>query len=411
MNRSVLYAVVWSHVVTFLTLAVILSGLPSNGMTALPVWLGFGVAIGLLPLLRRSFFVPGIVLLLASGLGLYLLYQGFEIIPCLILLMLGGLLLHRLIQMESSLQGLQQELREQLVIDASAIAVAYFLTSLVGYGSNADWQQAVLPFLLACFALRLYALSASFQALRRTKLDLTQKRRPATTLIFFLIGVGFLVWCLNLAGPSVRDAVYAVLSVLLYPFVYVIGHLLQFFLERYHLRWMLPESDPSSASNNFNDPLDPAQQVDWQAAGLEWTLYGLMFGIGIYLLYRMARAVKKRQVSHDRAYVQETREFLHQKEQLKQQPPAPSERAGEQSLTKMRQIYRDFLRHMEQRGLHRLPHESPLEFLARVEPHLPDAREHLLHLTELYMWERYGERNMSDAQTEQLASDLLKKIT
>ncbi|KEO83537.1 DUF4129 domain-containing protein [Tumebacillus flagellatus] len=412
MKRTGWVPAVWSVVLGFLTLAVICSGLPENGSRALAVYLGVAGAflvVCVLPArVSRWMLVYGFAVLVGGVAWLWVRYDGFAGVPTLNLLVWGALLLyrlHQLHQLERSGSQLNYELREQSKVDAGAILALYFVTSIGGHGADDAWRQAVVPFLTAFAGLRLVALSASFQAERQAKLELKERRQPVARLVYLLAGVGLLFWCLNAGGSALRDAVYAVLDVLLFPVVYVVGHVLQFFLERYHIHWAITEIDSQNAANSFDQLGDSGQTVEWNTAGLELTLLILAGVVGGWLLWKLRRGARRRVAVSAEDYVVTTREFMSQPIEA---PPSPVWDEEDPTLTEIRRLYREFLQAMERKGFERRRDETPLEFVERLSPEMPEVKTELLELTNVYMRERYGHAGVSETNAEALVEEILK---
>lgn len=418
-----------SHVLAFSTMFVMLSSAFHNGPQSVASFFATGLLLALIAFFRarkggergESRWLWLRMVILVAGLGSMVIW-GSEQVMMLngIFLLLQVLFLRRTFQMVEDLSYIRRVLYEQFQRDMGVLIALGIAAACMPI--DPGWQMKAVPFFIAFVLVRMYAMSAASQMTKHVENAPQQLSRAVKwqgRVPLLLVGAAVLGgWLLSALGLPVL----IVLDWVLTPVMYAFGWVIQLMLTAVDgsltamIAWLnkvllyilclLGLCDPSGPFEVFEP--DPLPEGKSGLGGMTSFLSILMMILIAILLYRMFR---KRQTGLFQAAgdgVVEIREFIHD------DLPGTGRAnffAGAGARTRMRKIYRNFLLTMKKQGYERGEGETATEYVQKIAADRPADQASMRELTDYYMQERYGGKQVNDklSRSEQLAQELKKK--
>jgi len=397
-----------SHGLAFATLFLILISMVEGGSAYTGVYLAVAGALTCIAYVSRDLpadklwsrmTVAGF-LLLGAGLAAFWLIGGeHPSYPLFFFLPLTLLLLRRLVKTILDLQYLRQSLMEDYRLDMIALVGSVLLALL--FSTDPDWQAQMVPFFIAFFLLRLYAISAASKLKRASDQQADRLEQVQNTLPWLLMGLALLLaWMLHALGLPILRWV----TQLLEPIFYAVGHVVEWLSDLFgqesetgteEVFELVKEKKPGETTDPYT--FDPAVINE----SVFYIVLCLLALFVLYLFYRQKQKLARTRITEG---IVEVRTFMR-KEIIHKRPPA-RQPAG--PLTPLRRLYLRWLLTLRKRGFKRLPHQTALEHMAAVADQHPELQHKLTELTDYYLRERYG-AGATDEQTtraQQLVDDL-----
>jgi hypothetical protein len=320
------------------------------------------------------------------------------------------------------------------------IGIAVFVVAIIiRAGAGSDYGDGLFLFLLPLFfsfVLLAHALSkAVFMRQSHTSglSGSTTRQERAILTIVGAIGILLLVIALavgTFASPTFLAQVqtilapvgiaYGLLVTLLAHGLVLLATPVIWLISQLHLRinpgQPLLRPDPGQIENIKSGP--PPQELLLTVAILEAALPLLLILLGGFLIWRLLR---RRRITLRRRGIDlyesiwSWQLFWQQLNALLaafwrrlfkkrvQQPPAPSEKLeGALTVRSIRTMYRELLRWTAERGYPRKKHETPYEFMHRLNTQMPQIEPELGSVTDAYMEVRYGEAIPGETEVARL---------
>jgi len=317
----------------------------------------------------------------------------------------------------------------------------------LGTGSLEEFASTVAPHVAAFFFFALVSLALiNLQSIRQkmTPEDVgpSFNRRWLPILILVvggivLIGIGvasifspeFMAFLSRLVG-SVGDVVREIIRYILIPFGFIAAAL--YWVGLFLVNLIRSEGIPEFEGPNFGlDEEDAAESIQGAPISeviilaLKWALFAV---VAIAIIYLLARAIRRFRVSRMKTDVTEVNEslwswggfaadvrlFLNtiwQRLWRRRKGITPGKAVlhryleeEEEGTMDIREIYRRLLWQASRFGMGRRGYETPYEYRGRLEQLVPDGREQLTEITDLYVNVRYGEMETRRRQLDRANS-------
>ena len=411
---------VLSYALSSLTIFTIVCGLLPNGTLYVPAYLFTGLALAAVSYWgSQKWGLPVAVLSLLLGVcSLFLI--NFEqmwtlFYPAVIFLLLAVLQWRRNVMLSDELRYARRLLLETYLNDVKIVMALALLTAFIS--ADPSWQMKVLPFFTAFMLTRMFALSLATKVAKEQEGQEGFAAMVQNKLPFLIVGVAlFVCWVLVSMGGAVGRMLYKLLD----PLFYGLGRVFQFFYESQFvppwlkdffamiikgindfLCWLLNLCGSGSGSPGDLPPMiaPELEQGNWKQVLIMLAVFAAII-IGMIIYYKMRNP--GRTLPNDGAV--EVREFIRNDSKNNKWRP----RSAGGALTRMRKTYRKFLLAMHKRGVVRGEAETANELIARLAAANPERRAEMQELTDCYMEERYGGKQVEDKvkRAEQLTKGL-----
>jgi hypothetical protein len=219
---------------------------------------------------------------------------------------------------------------------------------------------------------------------------------------------------------AIFDFLGKIINYILVPFNYLfegIIWLLRFIINLLRSNQPLQPNDSANMSfGNLFPKTTPADIPPIVFLVIKWLVLAVIIAAVIFIL---AKAVSRFRARHAEEEIEEIHESLFswrglgndlwdffgligKKFQRKPAPLMPGYDIDDDESRRLdiREIYRHLLREADRSGLSRSRHETPVEYSGRLGRMVPESREPLTHLTDMYVGVRYGEIDAKEKQVD-----------
>ncbi|MBA4544629.1 DUF4129 domain-containing protein [Thermoactinomyces daqus] len=277
------------------------------------------------------------------------------------------------------------------------------------FAVNRYWEDQVFLFFIAFLFTRMVSLSMISKMSRdeeshQSKSSLYEFFIPFALLITGIMGG----WIIQLSGWPVYKTIAIFLFYLFSPVIDVVG----FILEQ-----LIPDDLPfrprfyDASVNQINGLTHVQSSLNQNSFSGQWVQSAFMIFISVIVVYFIYKSFEsntksiKSAAKHEEEI--EEREFL-----FKMNPIKKSDlKMNDNSLTPIRRTYRKFLKFAGKSFTKRLPNETAPEYIRKIAPFIPDKKVFMEELTDLYLKERYGNKNVASEQerAKKLLNTLIEK--
>ncbi|WP_232336449.1 DUF4129 domain-containing protein, partial [Thermoactinomyces sp. CICC 10522] len=215
-------------------------------------------------------------------------------------------------------------------------------------------------------------------------------------------------WIIQLSGWPVYKTIAIFLFYLFSPVIDVVG----FILEQ-----LIPDDLPfrprfyDASVNQINGLTHVQSSLNQNSFSGQWVQSAFMIFISVIVVYFIYKSFEsntksiKSAAKHEEEI--EEREFLFKINPIKK----TDLKMNDNSLTPIRRTYRTFLKFAGKSFTKRRPNETATEYIRKIAPFIPDKKVFMEELTDLYLKERYGNKNVASEQdrAKKLLNTLIKK--